>query len=107
MDAVGTILMILSALLLGGLCLTLYLQQGWSLRCSFRREFVMLDGLHEIAKGIADDDTEAAAGALMEHFQRMANELTWQNTHAWSVRHPFTMPELPDYQELLKRGSPS
>lgn len=103
MTAVTTFLPLAVFFLLMGRCFTFYLRQTWSLRCSFRREFVMLEGLHEIAKGVAADDTEAAAGALMEHFQRMAKELTWQNTHEWKVRHPFTMPDLPDYQELLQR----
>lgn len=73
----------------------------WNLRCAFRREFLMLEGIHEISKGIASEDIEASAGALMEHFHRMAQELDWQNTHKWRARHPFTMPDWPNYHTLL------
>jgi DNA-binding FadR family transcriptional regulator len=87
-----------------GVAMMLMYQQTsyWSLRCAFRREFVMLEGFHEIAKAIALEDLETAAGAMMEHFHKMAQELNWQNTHSWSLRHPFTLPDWPDYQALLR-----
>ena len=78
----------------------------WSLRCAFRREFIMLEGLHEISKGISSGDIEASAGALMEHFQRMAKELEWQNVNGWSIKHPFRLPELPNYTSLLSDTTP-
>lgn len=89
------------------LCLLFFQQNSaWSLRCAFRREFVMLEGFHEIAKGIASEDLETAAGAMMEHFHRMGKELEWQNTHSWSPKHPFRLPELPDYMTLLNKTEP-
>lgn len=83
--------------------LFVFLQNAqWALHCSFRREFRMLDAVHEISQGIAADDMETATGALMEHFHKMAQELEWQNTHSYSLKHPLTMPELPDYATLIK-----
>ena len=79
-----------------------FMQTSWLMRCALRREFLMMEGVHEVSQAVGADDMEAVVGALMEHFQRMQNELNWQDAHGYSVRHPFTLPEFPEWKRLVK-----
>lgn len=79
----------------------LQMRSSWDHFCGLRREFLMVEGIHQIIGAIAKQDHEASVGAVMEHFHKMQRELEWQNTHSWSVLRPFTMPDPPDMRPLL------